>query len=673
MSQQLIKGISICHPVKATKEYMIQAIKYANQNGIDHIQYGGPMHDHARGNIDGMTMYRKYNLFNSFKDEAYIKESIEILNEACRVAKESNIKFFAWHHELFLPTDFKDAYPEILNENGDIEVSHPIVQDFIENKVADFFHSYPLMDGIVLTLHETQVPLLKLKNQKLGKIERVKHVTKILFDSCRALGKELIVRPFASTDEDYEMMTKAYEEISPELVVMDKWTQFDWSLTMPSNPFFNKIKNNPLFVEADIFGEYFGKGRLPIMLRDHLAKKFEYSEKFSPLGYAARIDRANQIPFGDVNEVNLHIYSAHLNGKDPEDAINTFFESKYPGCGAEVRDLMEKTENVLIKSIYIKGYLFSELSIFPRLNHCINHYYFEMMKEGCNIQSNEWYIPKGWKRSSADEMIKEKADGVEAANAAYEELLTLKDKIEASEYEKLLLKFTNLKYVAKMWQLLLFVHMSYARYFETNDEKYETELMDNIQKMLDLSKEATKELGDKFYCNNMSNGKYYDLVGLFTSDVIKSFNLEKIGCKNLASKHDTLDYVLCGGACEGHVLQKEVNFSDTIIKDDSLCRIPGNRNGMKWSAINAHGWFSFEMKVKPNCANKIEIVVNNDDGQIEFMLTINGETHKVSKESRNKETIMVDFAENHGYDTVRVRIDKVSGYAPCVYSIRTIK
>ena len=32
------------------------------------------------------------------------------------------------------------------------------------------------MSGIVLTLHETRIPLLKLKNQKLEKVERVKYI-----------------------------------------------------------------------------------------------------------------------------------------------------------------------------------------------------------------------------------------------------------------------------------------------------------------------------------------------------------------------------------------------------------------------------------------------------------------------------------------------------------------
>ncbi|MBQ8041653.1 MAG: hypothetical protein IJ274_17630, partial [Lachnospiraceae bacterium] len=235
----------------------------------------------------------------------------------------------------------------------------------------------------------------------------------ILYDACRSLGKELIVRPFASLEEDYAMMAKAYEEISAELLVMDKWTQFDWSLTLPHNAFFYKIKNNPLFVEGDIFGEFFGKGRLPMMLKKHLADKYAYCEGFSPKGYVVRIDRSGQSSFGDVNEVNINIANAYLNQKDVDTEINAFFEKKYPNAANDVRELMEQTEGILIKMLYINGYYFSELSLFPTMSHCKNHYYFEMMREKCDIVSNEWYIPLGWERGELKGILEEKKAAAE--------------------------------------------------------------------------------------------------------------------------------------------------------------------------------------------------------------------------------------------------------------------
>ena len=231
MYDEKIKGIAVCNPVDIDKDYLLFTVDYAAKMGFNHIQIVGPIHDAVKGNLDGMTLYRKYSMFNVEKDLGYVKYAIETVNEACVKTVASGIKTYVWHHELELPSAFKDIYPEVLNNCGDIEVTHPLVKDFLKHKIIDFFYAYPNIDGIILPLHETKIPLLKLKDQKLDKIERVKYVTQILFDTYKGLGKELFVRPFASLEEDYVMMAKAYEEISTDLLVMDKWTQFDWSLT----------------------------------------------------------------------------------------------------------------------------------------------------------------------------------------------------------------------------------------------------------------------------------------------------------------------------------------------------------------------------------------------------------------------------------------------------------
>ncbi len=348
-----VRGISVVNPDEVERTYLLFCIDYAIKNNYNHVQITGPIHDPVKGNIDGMTFSVKYAQFNYEKDESYVNNCMQAVNEACEKASAAGVKTYMWHHELALPTDFGKVFPEVLNENGDIEVSHPLVKDYLENKIRDFFAAYPKMDGVVLTLHETKIPLLKLKNQKLGKIERVKYVTKILYDTCKSLGKDLIVRPFASLAEDQSMMLKAYEEISPEMTIMDKWTKFDWSLTLPDNDFFKEIKVNPFVIETDIFGEYFGKGRLPIMLKNHIEKKFGYCNRYNHNGFVNRIDRDYQNPFGTVNEVNLVVMHALVNGLDVEKETDKFFNDKYGAAGKDVRRIMERTEEKSEKEIFL--------------------------------------------------------------------------------------------------------------------------------------------------------------------------------------------------------------------------------------------------------------------------------------------------------------------------------
>ena len=669
--RKIIKGISTLNPVDVEKEYLDFTVDYAITHGFDHYQLIGPIHDPVKGNIDGMTFSKKYAQFNGEKDEAYVNYCLEVVNPALKKLSNAGVKSYMWHHELDLPAGFGEAFPEALNDYGDIEVTHPTVKDYLEHKIKDFFESYPEMDGIILTLHETKVPLLKLKNQKLDKISRVKYVTEILYNTCASLGKELIVRPFASIEEDYEMMTKSYEEISNKLIVMDKWTQFDWSLCLPSNKFYAKIKNNPLFVETDIFGEFFGKGRLPLMLKDHIVSKFAYCEKFSPIGYVSRIDRAGMNPFGEINEVNIDIMYAVLNGDDVDERIDAFFKNRYGELGGEIRALMERTEDVLKRIIYLNGYYYSQLSLFPNVNHSKNHFYFEMMKDNYELASGEWFIPIGWERGPLSEVLAEKESAVEDSTSLLRGLESLKGRLSRGDYDALYVKFKNLELTARIWKLLTDIHYNYAKFFEYSDEKYENEFRRAVAELERLNEIGKSELGDRFYGisgNALVGSGRFELIPMFTGDVILSFEAEKATSKAL-KEEGLVDYVIPGGASEGHALKKEVNFSDTMLLNGELCRVPGNARHADWSRINAHGWFSYSIAVKPNADNLITVDIGGINNSFDVKITIGECEHIIREASQEKTSYSFSYIANDEKYT-RIRFDKISKNMPAIFSIK---
>lgn len=671
-NKKMIRGMSVCNPVDIKHDYLMRTVEYAIENGFDHVQFIGPIHNPVKGNIDGMTIYHKYEKFNDYKDMDFLRETMDSVNEACEKLHAAQIKTYVWHHELEVPPNFICEYPELCNETGDVEITHPIIRDFLEHKLNDFFDEYPLIDGIILTLHETRIPLLKLHNQRLDKKDRIKYVTQILYDTCKSRGKELIVRTFASIDEDYEMMLCAYEEISSKLVVMDKWTQFDWSLTLPHNGFFRKIKSNPLLVETDIFGEFFGKGRLPLMLKEHIREKFEYCQGFHPIGYVSRVDRGNQHPFGRANEVNINIMNAYMCGEDVDKAIENFFKKKYPDAYKEVRALMEPTEEILRKMIYLKDYYFSELSAFPSLNHSKNHFYFEMMRDDYEIASNEWFVPYNWKRGTIESVIEEKESAEKRATQLFDDLKKLESRIDEENYNNLYLQFANLKYSTSIWTELTHCFIHYSNYFETWNEDEKDKLLKHIKKMRILNKEGKELLGDKFYCTQLDiyddSSDCVELVENFATELLATLEAEEYKTKKFENEKLT-DFVVCGGAAEGHKLKKEVCFSDTFLVDGEPCRIPGNWRGADWSIVNTHGWFSYEVKVNPKCHNTICVEAGSDSNIIAFIVTIGDKKYVVNEQSDKKE-FAFDYFEDAGASKVRVRIDRMSVHTPCIYSIK---
>lgn len=657
----MIQGISTANPVDFEREYLLRTAKYAIEHKQTHYQFIGPIHNPIKGNVDGMTYYRKYARFNDEKDKAYVDYCLKTTNEVLDILHSAGIKSYMWHHELELPAGFEEVYPETLNCNGDVEVSHPLVKDFLENKLEDFFFAYPKMDGIVLTLHETRIPLLKLKNQKLGKIERVKYVTQILFDTCKKLGKELIVRPFASIEEDYQMMTNAYEEISQDLIIMDKWTQFDWSLTLPNNAFFNKIKKDPLLVETDIFGEYFGKGFLPIMLKDHIREKVNYCQGFAPIGYCSRIDRMGYQPFDSVQEVNLRIMEACLSGEDVDSAVDKFFAEKYGKAGEKVLALMQNTEDLQRKIFYMQGYYFTEQSCFPSVNHSKNHFYFEMMCENYCIASNEWFIPRNWvRRGDMQDVLKEKQSAVVLAEEKLVRLQALKGVLSAKNYAELENKFQNLSYASKLWFALTKAFIAYVH----DDEQG---LLSACEELTAVDDAGKKTVVKNYYPTTVVSVEGLDPVPLFVEEVQASFYKERETTAML-EKQGLTDFIVCGGGKEGHKLQKEVNFSDTYILDDGVCRIPGTNRGRGFSTINTHGWFSYEISVQKDKENEIEIVAKGSDGQLDMSVEIDGVKTEIRQSADGKTSVNLrHFAKAN---TARIRIDRISANTPFVYQIK---
>ncbi len=670
--RKIVKGISVLNPVDIERDYLEHTVDYAIENGYEHFQFIGPIHDPIKGNIDGMTFSRKYAQFNSERNEEYVKYCMSVVNEALLKLSAAGIKSYMWHHELDLPSGFEAAFPEALNDYGDIEVTHPRVKDYLENRLIDFFDAYPRMDGIILTLHETKVPLLKLKNQKLDKIGRVKYVTEILYNTCRSLGKELVVRPFASLEEDYEMMMQAYEEISHDMLVMDKWTQFDWSLTLPHNKFFNKINHNPILVETDIFGEYFGKGRLPLMLKDHICEKFAYCESFAPIGYVNRIDRNGRDPFGEVNEVNLDIMYAAMSGADTDAAIDAFFKKNYGELADEVRYVMEDTENIQKHILYINNYYYSELSLFPLLTHCKNHFYFEMMKEDYSIVSEEWYIPAGWKRGSLASVLEEKENAARKTGELLEKVMTFDGRMPKNKYENLYAKFKNLDLIAKIWTELTHIFYTYTQYFETRDPAFEAELRERVERILALNEEGKAVLGDSFYCvgeESFKGGGRFEYIKVFSSEVLESFEAERRAVEALESE-SPIDYIVCGGGLEGHRLMKEVNFSAALIDRGEVCRIPGNKMGSEWSKIKAHGWFSYEIKVVPDSENTVTVVAGSTSPELAVKISIGDDIHEIRRSINDKAEIKLSYKAKPDETSVRIRFDKISSSTPVLYTVK---
>ena len=673
-----IKGISYLNPVRVEEKYMKRCAEYAISHGVKHFELVGPTHDPIRGNCDGMTLYRKYAVLNDEKDAEYIKYCQRVINETLDMIEPYGIKSYYWHHELEVPVKFDELHPEILNENGDVEVTHPLVKDFLINKLEDFFHTYPKMSGIVLTLHETRIPLLKLKNQKIGKIERVKYVTEIVYETCKRLGKELIVRPFASIAQDYDDLMNAYEQISKDLKVCDKWTKYDWSLSRPHNPFLARIKN-PLMIETDIY-EYFGKGFLPLMLKNHIKEKVKYCNGFGVLGYVSRIDRGGFTPFDTPNEVNLEILDAAVDGRDIDEAIDAFFRREYGEYADVVKSVMEDTEELQVRALHAEGRTLHWLSSFPPLFS---------MKTAYRIFRDDFVIPQsmledGFTQFRYDVVNATQTEAIAEIGKKLAVVESLKGKLDEDKYYQLWMRFKNFDIVAKIFRDLATVYYCIARYFEHHDEKALTTIYECIDRMKELDREGFEALGNDFHCERLSlkKGTPFRTYGLgsdstdprdshvYLLDQLLKPALEmEVEADRKLRAQNPVDYVIAGGFSEEHNMKTEPNFSGALTLTDGVCRTAGSQRGAMWSTVKTHGWFSYEMKVNPGVENTLTVTGKGEKGTLSIDISIDGDLTKHAAEGEGIVSVERTFTPAPGVEKVTVRIDRNSGQLPFIYTL----
>ena len=281
-----------------------------------------------------------------------------------------------------------------------------------------------------------------------------------------------------------------------------------------------------------------------------------------------------------------------------------------------------------------------------------------------------------WNRGPVSDLVAEKESARERAAVLFEKLLTLESKLDHAEYEKLWIKFYNLKLVTAAWTELLKVFVSYADYFDGRNPDAEINLNEALNRLLQINEEGIEKLGSRFYCQFFSLANPSSpsvLIVPFVEEVRECFLAEKNYANTLGKDESVLDYIVCGGAMEGHKLMKEVNFSDTLVRDGLPYRIGGNRMGMKWSRITAHGWFSYEVKVKPNAENVIKIKMGSNDDQLVAKVTINDEETVISQPISGVEEFTLKYQEREGKTTARIRFDKISAHVPCVFTICVMK
>ena len=99
-------------------------------------------------------------------------------------------------------------------------------------------------------------------------------------------------------------------------------------------------------------------------------------------------------------------------------------------------------------------------------------------------------------------------------------------------------------------------------------------------------------------------------------------------------------------------------------------RITGNKRGMEWSTITAHGWFSYKLKVKPGCENVISVLAGSATDTLKMKVTVGAQEYIVDQPNEGKNHLEFKYAAGADEEYIRIRFDKISANMPVMYTVK---
>ncbi|MBD9168387.1 MAG: hypothetical protein EGQ00_15450 [Parabacteroides johnsonii] len=465
-------------------------------------------------------------------------EQVNVLTELAH--KNGVNEVLVWDHSFYeldyYPSQFRNG------PNGTINLDNPSFWEWFKQDYRDMLDLIPEVDGLVLTFIETGAhaekqysDLLKTNQEKLASV--VNAVADVVIKERR---KNLYIRTFAYSDEEYENITGCLNHIkSDKIVLMMKEVPHDFFLTHPNDPFIGKI-NRPTIVEFDTGNEYNGQGVIANTWPNYVGKRWsDFINRPNVIGYVARTDRYGTTKLvGTPNEILL--YTLMRLSENPELDIDLIYDeyiSKRYGKKVLVplKSAFKKAYDIVLSSMYILGTNVAKHSALEYepynssydrhvsgrwlnppvvfVEHGINkefHYWKDVInhiaparfktknsplkEEAKYVIDSNWVEPMELMDSLyLHYIIAEKQYGVEVAQKALSEIEQTKELLSSKDYEELYQLFKRTLLKAQLHEAVSSAYFGYRVYARGESFRYKG-LKEQILFALQRIDQVTEEM-----------------------------------------------------------------------------------------------------------------------------------------------------------------------------------
>lgn len=220
------------------------------------------------------------------KERRWVLAKQEELKEKYRRVKGAGLEVHFMMDIIVLPVRIRELYPEILNQQGKIDIQKPKMKEILDVLFDEMFQVFPEIDGIYIRFGETYVGVrfdtpYHLGNNPILEDAEGYHIFLIKYlqqKVCREYHKKIFYRSWGfgafQYNPDYYLKISNSIEVHPDFYFCIKHTQGDFHRTFPFNQCLNIGRHNQI-VEIQAAREYEGKGAYPNYIGDGVINGFE--------------------------------------------------------------------------------------------------------------------------------------------------------------------------------------------------------------------------------------------------------------------------------------------------------------------------------------------------------------------------------------------------------------
>ena len=603
---------SIMHPVAIDVEYMKRVVAKAEEYGhVDSFELCGL----EQKGINALSTFDRYPHVREKADRQFVERTRAAMNEVCDLAHRAGKPVYFWHRENLVPKGLFEDVPELLDEDGEFDLLGAAYADYLRYKIGDAFAHCPGLDGLVLTLTESEYSVLHNSNQVRYPAARVvQNIVGIFTEELGRRGKRFILRSFGDGEDHDKIIDGAVAAAKASGVAFEvetKVTEADFVPWLPKNKYLRRDPPLSLGAECDALGEFLGAGYLPAA---HVRRIREYVASAREEGasrYAIRIDRKGFSIFDSAHEVNLYAYMRFI--RDPsataEEVAGEYAAMRFGRAAGAMAPVME-SELELVRNVnYVASNLtFHAFPIGRDFKYVKAGGIFSLYRENAPLRDMDqiWSIMSWMTAPTHMRILAEKDLGVRLAEDGLATIEGMKGMMPEDEYVRQHRAFANAVTVSRALR-------GYTRcvvaYFEDMAAGADEPL-----RLKDASDEASRTVADLM--GGALDAPYLDGIGFFCKELLREYRIERAMRRRLEVP-EVYDFVVPGGIYDDGRVIRMMHAALPQTKADRVVRFAGNNRfpiGRIAVRLTAPETARIDVALDPDGAQECDVAKSWKDG-----------------------------------------------------------